>query len=64
MATVIVRSDSDNSILMSEHVGARVMDDQRSSVGFLERLATAIDGGDKLRGKAVQARRARRRLAR
>lgn len=43
MATVIVRSDHDHAILMSEQVLPDHLDDDHSAVQLLERLAWAIE---------------------
>lgn len=69
MATVVVRSDADQSILMSERVLPIHLDSEHSAVQFLERLALAIEDAEgprradhgELRRRADAVRRLSRR---
>lgn len=54
MATVIVRSDHDEKILMEEEVLPDHLDNDHSAVQLLERLAWAIEDAH---GQAVRQRR-------
>lgn len=72
MATVVVRSDVDQSILMNETVLPDHLDSEQSAVQFLERLNWAIHdegaGGrverGKMRRRADAERRERHRTSR
>lgn len=72
MATVVVKSDVDQSILMRETVLPDHLDSEQSAVQFLERLNWAIHDEDagrrtaraKTRRQADAARRERHRFSR
>lgn len=58
MATVLVRSDADQAILMSEQVVPAHLDDEHSAYQFLERLAWAIEDAEaSRRNKKADLRR-------
>lgn len=49
MATVLVKSDVDETILLNERVEPVHLDSEQSSVQFLERLAWAIEEAEQRR---------------
>lgn len=71
MATVVVRSDVDQSILMNEVVQPEHLDSEVSAVQFLERLEWALrdedaprrQARDEMRRRADAVRKERRRFS-
>lgn len=53
MATILVKSDVDEAVLMNERVEPIHLDSEQSSVQFLERLAWAVEEAEKRRKMAT-----------